>query len=150
MENVLTANRELLFEESVNLTGFTEYGYSLNDLMEGNVPIPPEGITFDILFEGDLYGERLNGRIKGVDYLTIRADGRFFLDLHATLITDDGVNIKIKETGINKNGELLLDMSFHTNNEKYKWLNHEQIIGLGFADFNNGTATIKAYTIKNQ
>src|SRR5690606_11787899 len=110
----------LLFEEKVVLSDFVEYGFSMQDLVNGE-RIPEEGARFDIYFEGDLTGEKINGKISGVDYLEVRADGRFFLDLHARILTDDGAQIQVTETGINDNGTLKLNMEFHTNNNWYSW-----------------------------
>ena len=136
----------LLFEEKVVLSDFEEYGFSMQDLVNGE-RIPEEGARFDIYFEGDLIGEKINGKISGVDYLEVRADGRFFLDLHAKILTDDGAQIQVTETGINDNGALKLNMEFHTNDERYSWLNREQVLGLGTVDFNTGQAIVKGYSL---
>ena len=148
MEDLTTTTEQvLLFEEDVQLTDFVEYGFSLQDLVEGKLPIPSEGARFDIHFEGELVGERIKGRIKGVDYLEVRADGRFFLNLQAMIRTDDGATIKVVETGINNRGDLRLNMEFHTNDQHYKWLNHTQVQGVGMADFNSGIAKVKGFLI---
>ena len=136
----------LLFEEKVVLSDFEEYGFSMQDLVNGE-RIPEEGARFDIYFEGELTGEKINGKISGVDYLEVRADGRFFLDLHARILTDDGAQIQVTETGINDNGALKLNMEFHTNDERYSWLNREQVLGLGTVDFNTGQAIVKGYSL---
>jgi len=137
---------ELLFEEHVVLTDFVEYGFGLQDVMEGK-PIPKSGARFDIYFEGDVIGDKISGKITGVDYLEIRPDRRFFLNLHATIITNDGASIQVEETGINNQGALKLNMQFHTNDERYEWMNHAQVIGLGTVDFNTGKANVKGYLI---
>lgn len=136
----------LLFEEQVVLSDFVEYGFSMQDLINGE-QIPEEGAHFDIYFEGDLIGEKINGKISGVDYLKVRADGRYFLDLHAKILTDDGAQIQVTETGINDNGTLKLNMVFHTNDQRYAWLNRAQVLGLGTVDFNTGQATVKGYSL---
>jgi hypothetical protein len=137
---------EFLFEEKVTLTDFVEYGFSMQDLVKGR-PVPKEGARFDIYFEGDLTGDKINGKITGIDYLEVRADRRFILDLRARIITDDGATIQVTETGINNYGDLRLNMEFHTNDERYTWLNHKQVLGLGFADLNTGAAGVKGYLI---
>lgn len=147
MENTLEkTDLALLFEEQVTLSDFVEYGFSMQDLVNGE-RIPEEGAHFDIYFEGDLIGEKINGKISGVDYLEVRADGRFFLDLHARILTDDGAQIQITETGINDNGKLKLSMEFHTNDKRYSWLNRTQVLGLGTVDFNTGQAIVKGYSL---
>ncbi len=147
MEDVIEkTDLELLFEEHVTLTDFVEYGFSMQDVVESGA-VPKRGARFDIYFEGDVIGDKINGKITGVDYLEVRADGRFFLDLHATIITNDGASIQVTETGINDQGTLKLNMEFHTNDERYSWVNHAQVAGLGTVDFNTGKANVKGYLI---
>jgi hypothetical protein len=141
---VLNQN-DLLFEEDVRLTAVKEYGFSWQEFATGDSPIPPEGLRFDIHFEGDVSGEKLNGHIKGVDYLTVRSDGRLFLDLYATLKTKDGASISVKESGINAGGDLRLNMDFHTNDDRYRWINHKHVWGIGTVNFQNGAVKIKGY-----
>ncbi|MBU3822068.1 DUF3237 domain-containing protein [Flavobacteriaceae bacterium XHP0103] len=146
MNDTIMTEKKLLFEETINLTGLTEYGFPMCDLIAGK-PIPPEGARFDINFEGDVEGERINGKIKGIDYLEVRSDGRFFLTLHATITTSDGANIKVEEIGNNKNGELKLFMKFHSSDKKYAWLNNQDVIGNGFVDLKSGEAKVNGYLI---
>jgi len=147
MEQAVTKKGlNLLFEEDILLTDYVEYGFSLQDLVGGR-PLPPEGARFDISFEGSLTGDRIKGTIKGVDYLEVRADGRFFLNLYARITTDDGAKILVEESGTNDHGDLKLQMRFHTNDERYAWLNQEQVMGLGRADFATGKASVKGYSL---
>lgn len=148
MENELTTTGlELLFEESVALTDVVGYGFSMQDLVEGVKPIPREGAHYDIYFEGQLTGNGINGKISGIDYLEVRADRRFLLNLHARITTDDGANIKVIETGTNDQGDLKLHMTFCTSDERYTWLNKQQVFGIGNVDFNTGLATVKGFLI---
>ena len=148
MEHVLTHNdMELLFEERIRLTDFVEYGFKMEDLVSGSKPIPQAGAHFDILFEGDLTGDKIKGKIKGVDYLEVRSDQRFFLNLHACITTDDGASIKVVETGTNALGDLKLFMSFYTSDERYTWLNSKQVLGIGDADFSTGLVSVKGFLI---
>lgn len=146
MNTEILKTNQLLFVEQVKLTGFTEYGFSLSDLLAGK-PIPSEGARFDINFEGDVMGDAIDGKIKGVDYLEVRADGKFLLTLHATIITSDGVNIKVEETGSNVDGDLKLFMKFHTTNNKYAWLNHQNVVGTGYVNLESLEARINGYLI---
>lgn len=146
MDNEILTTNQLLFEENINLTGFKEYGFKMSDLIAGK-PVPSEGARFDISFEGDVTGEKVNGRIVGIDYLEVRADGRFFLTLQATITTNDGVNIKVEEKGSNTNGDLKLFMKFHTTDEKYSWLNHQNVVGTGFVNLESGEAKVNGYLI---
>ncbi|MEQ8244859.1 DUF3237 family protein [Fulvivirga sp.] len=145
MTETIINKAALLFEEDVQLTEVKDYGFSWDDFASGKRPIPSEGLKFDIHFEGDVTGEIIEGKIKGVDYLTVRADGRLFLDLHAAITTHDGSTIYVKETGINDNGHLRLAMDFHTNAEKYSWINYKHVWGVGTVDFATGKVKIKGY-----
>lgn len=136
---------DLLFEEEVRLTGVKEYGFSWQQFVSNTEPIPPEGLKFDIHFEGEVTGDRINGTIKGTDYLTVRADGRLFLNLHAAITTNDGAHIHVTESGINANGHLRLAMDFHTSDQRYTWINQKHVWGVGTVDFQTGRVIIKGF-----
>ena len=91
---------EYLFDESVQLTGITEYGVSWEKFVSGETSLPREGARFDIAFAGTLEGPKIKGRIEGVDYLLVRADGRPQINLQASITTDDGEKIAVEEDGI--------------------------------------------------
>lgn len=145
MRHEAIVENDLLFEEEVHLTEVKEYGFSWQDFSTNATAIPAEGLRFDIHFEGDVTGDLVEGTIKGVDYLTVRADGRLFLDLHASISTKDGAVINVTESGINNNGELRLNMDFHTNDPRYAWLNHKHVWGVGTVNFQTGEVKIKGY-----
>ena len=67
-----------------------DHGVSLQSIMPGEQKVPPQWTRFGVAFEGPGKG-RLSGRLRGVDYVRRRADGRIDLDLRATIETDDGV-----------------------------------------------------------
>jgi len=145
MNNEVINNEHLIFEEDVRLTDVKEYGFSWQQFAANNTPIPAEGIKFDIHFEGEVTGDRVEGTIKGVDYLTVRADGRLFLDLRAAITTKDGAVISVTESGINDKGNLRLNMDFHTNDRRYTWLNQKHMWGVGTVNFATGAVKIKGY-----
>ncbi len=145
MSDTMVNTDQLLFEEEVRLTEVKEYGFSWQNFAGGLERIPPEGIRFDIHFEGKVIGDHVNGIIKGVDYLTVRSDGRLFLNLQAAITTNDGASISVSETGINDRGNLRLAMDFHTNDDRYKWMNHKHVWGLGTVDFETGNVKIRGY-----
>ena len=147
METNVLIEEQLLFEEEIRLTKVQEYGFSWQKLVDKNTSIPPHGARFDIYFEGELKGDKINGTIKGVDYLEVRSDGLFSLDLHASIATADGANIKVTESGINDKGKLRLNMNFHTSDERYAWLNQALVWGVGSVAFETGEVEIKAYLI---
>ncbi len=145
MNQEVIKSSTLLFQEDVYLTEVTEYGFSWQDFAQQKKTIPPEGLKFDIYFEGKITGDIVQGTIKGVDYLTVRADGRLFLNLHATITTKEGVQINVTESGINHQGKLRLSMDFHTNNSQYAWMNHKHVWGIGTVDFATGAVKIQGY-----
>lgn len=145
MRNDVLNETSLLFEENVRLTAVKEFGFTFSDFIERKKPLPPEGLQFEIHFEGDVRGSLVNGIITGVDYLTVRADGRLFLNLHASIETSDGALIKVKESGSNENGVLRLNMDFHTNDPRFTWLNQKHVWGSGEVDFQTGKVNIQAY-----
>jgi hypothetical protein len=134
---------EHLFDEEIRLTGITEYGISWKELIEGNAEIPVQGARFDLSFEGKVTGSKVNGVIKGIDYLEIRSDGKFTLNIHARIITEDGEIISVKENGISTPGQsgvakLNLNMEFLTTSSNYSWLNRKQVWVVGEVDMING------------
>ena len=147
--NMLIMENNLLFEETVHLTEVREYGFSWEEFTHAKTLLPPEGIRFDIHFEGEVIGDDIAGTIRGVDYLTVRSDGRLFLQLYAAIATHDGAMIHVTESGINNKGRLQLNMDFHTNDSRYTWLNQKHVWGLGTVDFPTGTVFVKAYQNKN-
>ena len=145
---------EHLFDEDVHLTGLVEYGISWAKLTSGQAVLPPTGARFDISFEGTFEGPRMKGKIVGVDYLTVRADGRFKLDLHAHLNTDDGEIIDLYENGIliapdpddeNRTAQMRLNFEFVTTAPKYAWLNQVQGWGRGWVDWQTGQVVMHVY-----
>lgn len=142
--------KEFLFDEKLHLTGIDEYGVSWLELLSGEADLPKEGARFDIHFEGTLSGPKINGTIKGIDYLTVRADGRFMLDIHAAIKTNDGESIAVYEDGQlipNESGinDLKLNMHFTTASDKYGWLNKVQGWSVGPVNNKNGEVNVKVY-----
>lgn len=146
--------KQELFTETVHLTGVVEYGVSWQALTSGQVKPPPEGARFDISFAGQVEGEQINGTIEGVDYLTVRADGRFMLDLHASITTHDGEKIAVYESGLllppeddSRIARLQMSMQFTTASTQYAWMNAIQCWALGEVDWNTGAVTVQAYEV---
>lgn len=80
-------------------SGSTDYGVSLEAILTGKEKIPPQGAVIDVMFEGRAEG-RLAGRVRGIDYLQLRADGRITLDIRATIETDVGCRIALFAGGV--------------------------------------------------
>src|SRR6185437_9574992 len=83
---------EKIYQYDLNITSVVDYGVSMEAILSGRESIPPQGARFDVAFVGNATG-RLSGRVHGVDYLCMRADGRIHLDIRGTIETDDGFRI---------------------------------------------------------
>ncbi len=73
------------------------------------------------------------------DWLTVRADGSFSLDVRLSLRTDDGADIFMHYVGIGTRGEdgnakIRTSPRFETGDERYSWLNSAMCVALGHTD----------------
>jgi hypothetical protein len=93
----------------------------------------------------------LSGRVRGVDYLLIRADGRVDLDIRASIETDDGCRIALSADGVGtpRAGEPVADLCENvrltTAADDYAWVNARQIWGVGTVNFATGKIHIEAF-----
>ncbi len=143
---------EHLYDVALQLTDVIEYGISLQAFSRGEVTLPPQGARFDLAFEGRITGEKLNGTIVGVDYGVVRADGRFDLDLHAEITTDDGEKIAFAADGIFMQPDLVTgvgqvreNVRLTTASPRYAWVNHLQIWATGGSNITTGQVRLNAY-----
>jgi hypothetical protein len=143
---------ELLYDYTVRLTGMTEYGVSFEALMAGTAAPPPEGARFDLPFEGASDGPKLKGKVVGVDYLRIRADGRFDLHIHAEITTDDGQKISLHADGValpqagSPVAGLRENVTLFTSSKAYSWVNGLQVWATGTVDLAERVVRIKGYS----
>jgi hypothetical protein len=143
---------DLIYKLTLNIAGMTEYGVSFEALMAGEIPPPPEGAKFDIHFTGVADGPKIKGKVTGVDYLNMRADGRSDLDVYVTITTDDGQNIAARVGGVAapRPNTSLVDLrenvTLFTSSEDYKWVNGIEIWATGTVDLATGTISISAYS----
>jgi hypothetical protein len=86
---------ELIYEHAVQFKQVTEYGVAFDRLLSGAAAPPAGEVRFDAHVEGTVTGPKLKGTIKGVDYINVRADGRFQLHFHAETTTEDGKKIAL-------------------------------------------------------
>lgn len=144
---------ELIYEADIQFIKMDEYGVSMEAITSGKTPIPLEGARFDHVFEGELHGPKLSGKLSGTDHLYVRADGLFQLHLHARLTTEDGVNISFSSEGVSLQieGEVATQLrsavSLFTSSETYKWVNKLQLWALGTLDPVKGKAFVRAYAV---
>jgi hypothetical protein len=146
---------ELLYEYTVSITGLTEYGFAFAPLMAGAAPPPPEGARFDVAFAGEASGPasgpRLHGRVTGVDYLRVRADGRFELHIHAEIVAADGCRISLHADGValprsqGAIADLRENVTLATSAPEYAWVNALQIWGVGTVDLAKQIIHVKGY-----
>ena len=143
---------DLLYEYTVKFTGMTEYGVSLESLMAGDEAPPPEGARFDVAFEGESTGPKLKGKVTGVDYLQIRADGRFQLHIHGEITTDDGKKIALFADGVAvpREGSSIADLrenvTLSTSSKDYAWVNTRQVWATGTVDLAEQVVQLKGYS----
>ncbi|MFK7971308.1 MAG: DUF3237 family protein [Bacteroidia bacterium] len=152
MENVAHSKTQtILYTMDLDLTGLTAFGSDFDQIMDGEASIPPEGARFDIEFGGTIAGPKVNGKVVGIDYLNMRADGRTNLNIYLKIETEDGHNISAQVTGnasprpdskvidIRENGTMF------TSSEKYKWVNGLQVWATGTVDRNTGKIELTGY-----
>src|SRR5919109_5558195 len=141
---------EKIYEYDLNVTGVTDYGITLEAILSGQVPIPPQGALVDVAFEGRATG-RLAGRVRGIDYLRIRSDGRIDLDIRAIVETEDAHKIALSADGVGvpRAAEPIADLRENINlttaAENYAWVNTRQVWGVGTVNFATGKIHIDAY-----
>jgi len=141
---------EKIYEYDLDITGVTDYGIKLEAILAGKDKVPPQGARFDVAFEGRAAG-RLSGRVRGVDYLRMRSDGRVDLDIRATIETNDGCRIALSADGVavshpgEPTAELFENVSLTTAAAGYAWVNARQIWGPGTVNLATGKIHIDAY-----
>lgn len=119
---------EKIYEYDLEVTGVTDYGVTLEAILSGQARVPLQGARIDVAFEGRATG-RLTGRVRGLDYLRIRTDGRIDLDIRAIVETEDGHRIALSADGVGmpRAAEPIADLrenvSLTTAAEHYAWVN---------------------------
>ena len=143
---------EKIYECDLDITGVLDFGVSMESILAGREKVPPQGARFDVAFEGNSAG-RLSGRVRGVDYLRMRADGRMDLDIRATIETGDGFRIGLSADGVAvlRPGEPIADLRENVTLTTaaaaagYAWVNTHQIWGVGSVNLAMGKIHIDAY-----
>lgn len=144
---------EYLYEVVAGFTGVTEFGVALSDLLAGQAAPHPAGTRFDIAFEGTVEGPRVKGTIRGVDYLELRADGRFALNIRAVVTTHDQQTLAFTAHGLLEQHpgcpavRLIETASFQTASPAYEWLNRVLAIGLGSVEPAKGEVRAKVWSV---
>jgi hypothetical protein len=90
--------------------------------------------------------------VRGVDYLRVRADGRFDLHVHAEITTDDGERISLHADGValpqpgSPVAGLRENVTLFTSSKAYAWDNGIQVWGTGTVDLAAQVVHIKGYS----
>jgi hypothetical protein len=141
---------EKIYEYDLDVTGLTDYGVGLDAILSGKEKVPPQGLRIDIAFEGRATG-RLTGRVRGVDYAWMRADGRIDLDIRAAIEAENGARIALSADGVavpragEPIGDLAENVRLSTAAKAYAWVNARQVWGVGTVNFAAGKVHIDAY-----
>ncbi len=151
----MTILGEKLYESDVDITGVTDYGLTLDDVLAGRQAVPPQGARYDLAFAGLVKG-RLSGSMRGVDYLNVRADRRMDLGLHGTLETEDGHRIAFSASGVAtpRENEPVVDLAVNirlsTAAVAYAWVNTRQVWGVGHANLATGKVHAEAFAMSGR
>jgi len=96
---------------------------------------PDRMLTIFPVVGGSFEGERLRGKVLagGGDWVSVRGDGTFTLDLRVTLETDDGGLIHMTFTGVRDDAHHYFRTAprFETAAPKYAFLNRLLAVGIG-------------------
>jgi hypothetical protein len=117
-----------------NLEEFCTFKATMTPRMLGKMP---QGTRIDFPFEGSATSQHWEGErlVRGVDYVTVRADGHMDLAIRATIgekretIAYRGSGVSIVESQTEANPQELI--TFQTGNEEFSWLNTAVAVGLG-------------------
>jgi hypothetical protein len=112
----------------------------------------PEGTRIDFPFEGTATGPHWDGErpVKGVDYVTVRADGNMALDIRGVIgekkeaVSYRGSGVSIANPDRSADPKELI--TFSTGNEELAWLNDEVAVGFGHGEA--GNLTLEIYLVR--
>lgn len=141
---------EKIYEYELDITGVTDFGLTMEAVLSGHVPIPPQGVRIDVAFAGRASG-RLAGQVRGVDYLRMRADGRIDLDIRATIETDAGQRIALSADGVAapRTASPVVDLhenvTLSTAVPEFAWVNGRQVWAVGTVDLASGKIRLEGY-----
>ena len=96
---------------------------------------------------GTFEGPKVRGTVApvtGGDWVTVRADKSFRLDVRLVLVTDDDAVIYMYYGGIVVDGQARSAPYFETGDERYAWLNNVQAVGIGSIDASGPTYEVYA------
>ncbi len=112
----------------------------------------PAGMRIDFPFEGTATGPHWEGErpVKGVDYVTVRADGNMDLQIRGVIgakresVSYTAIGVSIANPDQSADPKELI--TFQTGNEDLAWLNDE--IGVAFGHGEAGKLHLEIYLVK--
>jgi hypothetical protein len=112
----------------------------------------PAGMRIDFPFSGTATSSHWEGErpVRGVDYVTVRADGNMVLDIHGAIgekretVGYKGIGVSIANEDQSANPKELI--TFETGNEDLAWLNNE--VAVAFGTGAGGKISLELYLIK--
>lgn len=129
-----------------------KFGTVEGDLGMNVIGKTPAGVRIDFPFEGTATSEHWEGErpVRGVDYVTVRADGNMDLDIHG-IIGEKKEAVSYKAIGVSiTNDDQSADpkelLVFQTGNEELAWLNNE--IAVAFGHGAEGRITLEIYLVR--
>ena len=129
---------EHVYDETMQITGTTDFGIDMGSALTGAKTVPPEGVRVDVDFSGELQGPRIKGKITGTDFVLIMPGGVTRLDVRAVIVTDDGARIAFYADGyapVEKGAARLLEnVRLHTAAPAFLLVNSTQFWATGEID----------------
>lgn len=137
-----------LYDLSLQITNVTDFGFSMEEVLAGKA-LPSEGVRLDVAVAGRSTGT-LAGNAEAIDYVHVRADGRFELHIHGTITTEDQARIMVSAVGIATPAEdrtlsLLEYVSLLSANPEYAWVNRLAVRAEGTVNPATGELSIQGY-----
>lgn len=112
----------------------------------------PAGVRIDFPFEGRATSHHWEGErpVKGIDYVTVRADGNMALDIHGT-VGEKKESVSYRGSGISiaypdQSADPRELITFETGHEELAWLNNEIGVALGHGEA--GKLTLEMYVVR--
>ena len=141
---------EKIFEYDLDITGVTDYGADIEALFSGQKSVPLQGAQFDVTLAGAVKG-RVTGKMRGVDYLRMRPDGRREVELRGSIETEDGSRIAFSAEGSGspRDGGPIIDLGVKiellTASPAYTWVNVKPAWGSGYANLSTNKVHVDVY-----
>ena len=114
------------------------------------IPVP-EGTRVNAEFNGILRGPKINGSVKGIDYVLFRKDGTGILHVHGVVTTEEGELIYIEGSGFvtptdqERRSDMKETVTCQTTSKKYTWLNTTLVASEGYSNTRIGEVHLRYF-----